>query len=169
MQRIKKLTILLGSLFLASQTAPAESWNFENLRKKGIDNSFLCYEDRKFITDKTSPQYEYLKNSKSMNYGIISKNGKYVVAVAQRYGKIGDEIEIIFNNNVKIKALIGDYKKTRETLGWGIHPIGKNRGCMLEFLVDTTKIPEVVKKTGDFSSYIKHYAGGIKTITNLRK
>ena len=101
-----------------------------------------------------------------MNYGIISKNGMYVVAVAQRYGKIGDEIEIMFNNGVKIQALIGDYKKTRETLGWGIHPIGKNRGCMLEFLVDETQIPNIVKKTGDFSAYIDRYAGGIKAIKN---
>ena len=161
---IKK--ILVVAIIAIGSISHSKDWEFDKLKKKGIDNSFLCYEDAKFITDKSSPQYTFLKNSKPMNYGIISKNGTYVVAVAQRYGKIGDEIEIVFENNVKIKALIGDYKKTRETLGWGIHPIGKNRGCMVEFLVDQTKIPDIVKKSGDFSTHIKRYAGGIKTLSN---
>ena len=162
--QIKKI---LGIAIIAiGSISHSKDWEFTKLKEKGIDNSFLCYEDRKFITDKTSPQHHFLKNSKPMNYGIISKNGMYVVAVAQRYGKIGDEIEIMFNNGVKSQALIGDYKKTRETLGWGIHPIGKNRGCMLEFLVDETQIPNIVKKTGDFSAYIDRYAGGIKAIKN---
>lgn len=162
--KIKK--ILSIAIIAIGTISNCKEWEFTKLKAKGIDNSFICYEDAKFITDTTSPQYSFLKGASPKNYGIYNKNNTYLVAVDKRYGSIGDRIEITFNNGVKIQALISDYKKTKETLGWGIHPIGKSKGCMLEFLVDETKIPDIVKKTGDFSSHIKRYAGGIKKLSN---
>ena len=158
--------ILVIAIIAIGSISHSKDWEFTKLKEKGIDNSFLCYEDAKFITDTSSRQYDFLKGASPKNYGIYNKNNTYLVAVNERYGSIGDRIEITFNNGVKINALIADFKKTRETIGWGIHPIGKNRGCMVEFLVDQTKIPDIVKKSGDFSTHIKRYAGGIKTLSN---
>ena len=164
---MKAKKIFFGIAIIAiGSISHSKEWEFTKLKRKGIDNSFLCYEDAKFITDQTSPQYKFLKGASPKNYGIYNKNNNYLIAVDRRYGSIGDRIEITFNNGVKIQALISDYKKTKETLGWGIHPIGKNRGCQLEFLVNEDLIPDIVKKTGDFSSHIKRYAGGIKKLSN---
>lgn len=164
--KFKKILVL--AIIAIGSISHSKDWEFTKLKEKGIDNSFLCYEDAKFITDTSSRQYDFLKGASPKNYGIYNKNNTYLVAVERRYGSIGDQIEITFNNGVKINALIADFKKTKETLGWGIHPIGKNRGCQLEFLVNEDQIPSLVKKTGDFSSYIKRYAGGIKIISNKK-
>lgn len=105
-----------------------------------------------------------------MNYGIYNKNNHYLVAVSNRYGNIGDEIIIRFTNGVKITVYIGDYKKNNETqkLGYGIHPISKNRGCQVEFIVDETKIPDSTKRTGNFAVSVPRYSGGILEIENKR-
>ena len=147
-----------------------KTWNFQKLEKKGIDNSFLCFMDGKFITDHTSPQYEFIHGAKPMNYGIYNKNDHYLVAVSPIYGKIGDEIFITFRTGVKIRVYIGDYKKTSETkkIGYGIHLISETRGCQVEFIVDSLLIPTIVDKTGDFSTHISRYSGGILEIENKR-
>ena len=115
---IKK--ILVVAIMAIGSISHSKEWEFTKLKTKGIDNSFLCYEDARFITDQTSPQYKFLKGASPKNYGIYNKNNTYLVAVERRYGSIGDQI------------------------------------------------PSLVKKTGDFSSYIKRYAGGIKIISNKK-
>ena len=127
--------------------------------------------DGRYITDKTSAQYSFLKKgAKPMSFGIYNLDNHYLVAVSNRYGNIGDEIEVVFNNNVQITVYIGDFKKNSETsdTGWGIHKITPQKGCQLEFIVNEDKIPDLVKKTGDFSAYIHRYAGGIKSIKNKK-
>ena len=147
-----------------------KTWDFKKLQKKGIDNSFICFMDGKFITDKTSKQYAFIRGVKPMNYGIYNKNDHYLVAVSPIYGKIGDEIFVKFRTGVKIKVYIADYKKGSETkkIGYGIHPISETRGCQLEFIVDTLLIPKIVDTTGDFSTHIPRYSGGILEIENKR-
>jgi len=170
--RLKKIGLLVGTvLALTSIQSFGKEWNFESLKKRGIDNSFICYMDGRYITDSSSPQFSFLKKgAKPMNFGIYNLNNHYLVAVSNRYGNIGDEIEITFNNNVKITVYIGDFKKNSETsdTGWGIHKITTNKGCQVEFIVNEDQIPDLVKITGDFSTYIIRYSGGIKSIKNKR-
>ena len=165
---VKKRLIGIGILILtvSQQISFANEWNFVSLKERGIDNSFLCYMDSRKITDTTSKQFDFLKQVFPKNYGILNKDNHYIVAVDKRYGKIGDELEIHFFNGTKIQVYIGDYKKSQETIGWGIHPINSQKGCQVEFLVHEDKIPNSVRKTGDFSTYIHRYSGGIKTIKN---
>ena len=147
-----------------------KTWNFKNLQEKGIDNSFLCFMDGKFITDHTSPQYSFIKGVQPMKYGIYNKNNHYLLASSPISGKIGDEIFITFHTGVKIKVYIGDYKKISETkkIGYGIHPISESRGCQVEFIVDEEKIPDSAKRTGNFAVSVPRYSGGIIEIENKK-
>lgn len=162
--RFLLLTVIVNML------SYSKTWNFQKLKAKGIDNSFIYYMDGKFITDPTSPQFSFIHGVKPMNYGIYNKNNHYLVAVSPVYGQIGDEIIVKFNNGIKIIVYIGDHKRPSETkkLGYGIHEVSSNRGCQVEFIVDELLIPQIVQKTGDFASYIKRYSGGIQSIENKR-
>lgn len=169
MKNLKKF-LFFCSINLLVFNSYGKTWNFKNLEKKKIDNSFLCFMDSKFITDKTSKQFSFISEAKPMNYGIYNKNNHYLVAVSPVYGKIGDEIVITFHNGTKITVYIGDFKKVAETkkIGYGIHPISETQGCQIEFIVDSLSIPSIVEKTGDFSTHISRYSGGILEIENKR-
>ena len=60
--RLKNFGLLVGAvLTLTSIHSFGKEWNFESLKKRGIDNSFICYMDGRYITDQTSAQYSFLK------------------------------------------------------------------------------------------------------------
>lgn len=163
--RIKKLVIasfILGSSYI-SYTKVFDIK--KDVLSKGIDTSFKCWMPMNSITDKTSKQYALIKNAKAMNYGIANYQNHYLVALGKRYGEIGDEVIITLDTGVILKVFLADFKKTYETIGWGLHPISKNRNCMLEFIVDPHLIAPNVKSSGDLSSI---YPGQIVKIENKR-
>lgn len=164
MTQMKKIGLLL--ITLISGQVMAKSWDLSHLQKKKIDNSFKCYMDGKHVTDKTSRQYGYVHNPKTIigNYGIYNLNSNYLVALSPRYGKIGDNVKITLDTGVVLNVTIADFKKHNETkLGWGMHKISKNQNCLLEFIVDSNKVSKKILKTGDFS---RLYPGQIIKIEN---
>lgn len=57
--------------------------------------------------------------------GISTLNGRYLVAVAQKFGKVGDNIDIVLSDGQVIPALIADAKGADATSEWG-HKMGPN-------------------------------------------
>ena len=95
---IKK--ILVVAIMAIGSISHSKEWEFTKLKTKGIDNSFLCYEDARFITDQTSPQYKFLKGASPKNYGIYNKNNTYSYATLYRYTTISISVLEIFPLNV---------------------------------------------------------------------
>jgi len=104
----------------------------------------FSYMGWQLITSKSSPQYKlrakYGMNFDSKGFGKI--NGRYVVAVTNWYGKVGDTLKIDFAKGQSIDAVIGDIKNQNDP---GCNKYGHMNGkCVLEF---------VINKNGGFTGY----------------
>ena len=109
------------------------------------DNSVYSYMNWNKIKDKTSNQYKLKKKYNTYdNYGLADIKSRKVIACVPRFGNIGDEVEVTFQNKVDywnrdhktLFAIIGDYKNTNESDcdEWG-HLYGKKQRSVVEFIV----------------------------------
>lgn len=159
----KKSIFILGAMICSSIHLQGREFNIPS----NIDSSFKCFEDGKYITDRTSPQFSIVHSNPTIvgNHGIYNRNNRYLVAVSKRYGKIGDNITIQLKSGVVLNVTIGDYKKTGETLdiGYGMHKITNKKNCLLEFIVNENKLNPKVKMLGDLSLV---YPGNVIKIIN---
>ena len=159
---LKNSIFILGTIF-CSLTLQAKEFNIP----QNIDSSFKCFEDGKYITDRTSPQFSIVHSTPTIvgNHGIYNRNNRYLVAISKRYGKIGDNITIQLKSGVVLNVTIGDFKKSKETLdiGYGMHRISSSKNCLLEFIVSEEKLNPKVKVLGDLSLI---YPGNVVKIIN---
>lgn len=51
--------------------------------------------------------------------GIATLNDRYLVAVSPKFGKVGDDIDVVLNDGQVINATIADMKGTDATSEWG--------------------------------------------------
>ena len=91
------------------------------------------------IKSPSSTQYKLRQqagqNFDDLGYGKI--NGRYVVALTDTFGKVGDYVDIKQNNGNVIKAVIGDVKNQNDE---GCNKWGHNNGkAVVEFVVDKSK------------------------------
>ena len=109
------------------------------------DNSVYSYMNWKTITNKSTNQYKLKKKHESYDSkGLADINGRKVIACVKRFGNIGDEIEVTFQNKVyywngesgTLFAIIGDYKSSNDSNcdGWG-HKYGEKQRSVIEFIV----------------------------------
>ena len=120
------------------------------------------YENWMKITDPTSNQYKlreqaFTKGVASYDSGGYARiNGRYVVAVTEKFGKVGDYIDIQTANGKTINAVIGDIKRVTDARAneWG-HEHGQ---VVVEYVTNWDDHHE--NRTGD---------GGIISITNTGK
>ena len=123
----------------------------------GFDNSVYAYMDWSKITNKSSAQYRLRESYKKAGHSLFDANGladifgRKVIACTSKFGKIGEEIEITFQNPVyywhnkgTLFAIIGDEKcrKDPNCNEWG-HMYGKNQCCVVEFIVDSSRINNI--------------------------
>ena len=108
------------------------------------DNSVYSYMKWNKITNRCTLQYKL--REKCENYdskGLGDINGRKVIACVDKFGKIGDEVEVTFKNKVyywngisgTLFAVIGDFKSYNDSNndGWG-HLYGSQRS-VVEFIV----------------------------------
>lgn len=159
----KQSIFILGAMICSSIHLQGREFNIPS----NIDSSFKCFEDGKYITDRTSPQFSIVHSNPTIvgNHGIYNRNNRYLVAVSKRYGKIGDNLTIKMENGITLHVTIGDHKKNSETLnvGYGMHRISNSKNCLLEFIVDEQKLNYKIKMLGDFSPI---YPGKISKVIN---
>lgn len=91
------------------------------------------------IKSPSSMQYKLRQqagqNFDSLGYGKI--NGRYVVALTDTFGKVGDYVDIKQNNGNVIPGIIGDVKNQNDA---GCNKWGHNNGkAVVEFVVDKSK------------------------------
>ena len=112
---------------------------------KDKDNSVYSYMKWSKITSKTSNQYKLKQKYESYDSkGLAYIDGRKVIACLPKFGSIGDEVEVIFQNKVyywngisgTLFAIIGDYKNRGDSTcdDWG-HLYGSKQRSVVEFIV----------------------------------
>ena len=108
------------------------------------------YEDFTAISDTSSKQYQLLRKGVRESNGLIKVDGYVCVALGSRYGAIGSKFIFVLkdgNRKRAVKVIKADEKQDRHTLnGEGWTDINGN---ILEMIVDTGKLPEEAKTSGD--------------------
>lgn len=130
------------------------------------NNSKKTYMDYRKITDTSSEQYKLQQNKDcyTTDTGFRKVNEYYCIAVGTYYSNnIGDKLIIHMENGESFKAIVADIKDDKHTDETNRQH--RKDGSVIEFVVDTRKLPELVRKMGDIS-YMneKTFKGEIKAI-----
>ena len=125
-------------------------------------SSFKSYMSYRAITDKSSKQYKLQKKAKTNSKGIRTVNGRYCIAMGSYYAtKIGTKIDLVMKNGKTIKCILADQKADKDTDS--AHRYTSD-GSIVEFIVDTGRLPRTVKLMGDVSYAYKSMRGNIKAV-----
>ena len=111
--------------------------------------SFKAWMGYKAITAKRSLQYKLQQNATTDEYGFRRYNGYYMIALGTYYTgySCGKYFRITLDTGVTFDAITGDVKSDAHTDAKHQH----RNGNIVEFIVDTSKIESVCKRSGDMS------------------
>lgn len=129
------------------------------------NNSRKTYMDYRKITDTSSEQYKLQQNKDcyTTDTGLRKVNEYYCIAVGTYYSNnIGDKLIIYMENGESFKAIVADIKDDKHTDETNRQH--RKDGSVIEFVVDTRKLPELVRKMGDISYINETFKGEIKAI-----
>ena len=121
--------------------------------------------DYRKITDTSSEQYKLQQNKDcyTTDTGLRKVNEYYCIAVGTYYSEnIGDKLIVHMENGESFKAIVADIKDDKHTDETNRQH--RKDGSVIEFVVDTKKLPELVRKMGDISYMNKTFKGEIKAI-----
>lgn len=108
--------------------------------------TFKSFMDYRAITSPSSRQYKQLQKGFTVSeYGILVQDGRFLVAMAKQYGEVGTDLAIQIGDTI-LAVRIGDIK--------GVACAHKD-GSMLEFIVDTKRVPKKVQISGNFNDIFK--------------
>lgn len=110
-------------------------------------------------------------NAITEEHGIRMFDGYYCVAMGSAYGEVGDKYIIELSNGMRFAMIKADEKSDKHTDPTNrYHPCpnynGEDRACVIEFIVDTDKIPEKVAIHGSFD-YCELFSGDVKRISYM--
>lgn len=134
------------------------------------NTSMKSYMSYKTITDKISEQYklQHYKNVYTDSEGFRRIGDNFIVAIGTYFGcNVGQEVEVELDNGSKFSAIVGDIKANKHTDKENLqHSVD---GSVVEFLVDSNKIEDKVRKMGDcsYSSTHSFLQGNVISITIL--
>ena len=129
------------------------------------NNSRKTYMDYRKITDTSSEQYKLQQNKDcyTTDTGLRKVNEYYCIAVGTYYSEnIGDKLIVHMENGESFKAIVADIKDDKHTDRTNRRH--RKDGSVIEFIVDTKKLPELVRKMGDISYINEIFEGEIKSI-----
>lgn len=151
-----------------------EQWEKEKLKNTSRhvisrnvprNNSRKTYMDYRTITNKNSQQYILQRKTDcyTTNTGLRKVNEYYCIAVGTHYSKnIGDKLIVHMENGESFKVIVADIKDDKHTDETNRQH--RKDGSVIEFVVDTKKLPELVRKMGDVSYMNETFKGEIKAI-----
>ena len=135
---------------------------YESLEVPNIDSSFKTWMSYRAVTNKCSPQYNYIHT-----YGWTDEEGfmrakadeaynieqdYYLIALGSYYGtEIGTKYRITLDTGRVFYGVLADCKDDKHTNSTNQY-ISHN-GNVVEFLVDKTKLNKTVRKSGNAGSY----------------
>jgi hypothetical protein len=161
----------IAELELEQEQQPTVEQNEQVIVKQSIgvekdvppNNSFKSYMDADTITSRNTDQYKlkakYVLDSQT---GIWTVDKRYCIAVGSHYTQsIGTYIDVVMENGNVLQCILGECKRNRDT----DYTNRQNpNGSVVEFIVDTSSMPTMVRKMGDCSYADESMAGEIQSI-----
>lgn len=125
------------------------------------NSGFKSFMDYRVLQNRRSGQYILQQDAATDEQGFRVYDGCYMVALGTYYAKgVGERFRITLDSGVSFLAITGDIKSDAHT-----DPLHQHRGGnIVEFIVDTKKIPAKCKRMGDMS-----YAGLQGRIQSIEK
>lgn len=158
----KNLLKLIKDLKIKNPKSPNRNMISRNVPE---NNSKKTYMDYRKITDTSSEQYKLQQNKDcyTTDTGLRKLNEYYCIAVGTHYSNnIGDKLIVHMENGESFKAIVADIKDDKHTDETNRQH--RKDGSVIEFVVDTRKLPELVRKMGDISYMNETFKGEIKAI-----
>lgn len=125
---------------------------------------FKCYEDYRCITSVSSPQYQLQLDCWTDENGMRRYDSYYCIALGSAYGShIGDTYLITLSTGRRFAAIMADQKADKDTVDG--HTRDRS-GAVIEFLVETERLPYEVRHSGSISS-IPGFEGEVTEIRRL--
>lgn len=129
--------------------------------------AFKCYEDYRALTDTTSLQYQLQQEAYTDEAGLRKVGHRYCIALGSAYGsEIGTKYDIVLENGSLLPCILADQKADRDTVKGHTQD---RHGAVVEFIVDTYRLPEIVRQMGDASYISPEFRGKIKEIRRAVK
>lgn len=130
-----------------------------------IDSDFKSYMDYRCITNTESAQYKLQQKCYTDENGLRVHDGYYVVALGTYYSStVGERFKITLDTGEELYCEVGDVKANCDTDETNRYvPINGN---IVEFIVDTKKLPKEVRFMGTVSA-IDIFEGDVESIEKL--
>lgn len=155
------LAIVLALLFGIVPYTSAMQVRYVEMAVPEIDSTFKTYMDYRTITDTGSAQYQYIQRWGWSDYeGFLRADGEtdlgiddnyYMIALGSYYGtEIGTKYRITTDTGKIFYGVLCDQKADRHTNS--THQYAGNND-VVEFLVDTRKLNQDVKRMGSADCY----------------
>lgn len=130
-----------------------------------IDSDFKSYMDYRCITNTESAQYKLQQKCYTDENGLRIHDGYYVVALGTYYSStVGERFKITLDTGEELYCEVGDVKANCDTDETNRYvPINGN---IVEFIVDTKKLPKEVRFMGTVSA-IDIFEGDVESIEKL--
>lgn len=127
------------------------------------NNSFKSYMDADTITSINTDQYKlkakYIIDEQT---GIWTVDERYCIAVGSYYTQsIGTYIDVVMENGSTLHCILGECKRNRDT---DYTNRQNTNGSVVEFIVNTSSMPSMVRKMGNCSYACEEMKGEIKSI-----
>lgn len=147
---------------LIEEVKPSVNITYTSLGVPAINSSFKTYMDYRTITNKLSPQYNFIKTwGWSDNNGFMRANGErdlgvtddyYMIALGSYYGtEIGTKYKITTDTGNVFYGVLCDQKDDAHTNS--THQYSFNND-VVEFIVDTRMLISTVKRMGSANVYM---------------
>lgn len=132
-----------------------------------IDSDFKSYMDYRCITNTESAQYKLQKDCYTDDNGLRVCDGYYVVALGTYYSStVGDKFKITLDSGEELYCIVGDVKADCDTDKTNRYvPINGN---IIEFIVDTRKLPKEVRWMGTVS-VLDDFEGSVESIEKIEE
>lgn len=127
-------------------------------------SSFKTYMSYKCISS-SSPQGKLQKKAYTSPNGLRKVDKYYCIALGSYYGsKIGTKYKITLSSGKYFWGILADQKANCHTNSTNQYTL--RNGDVIEFIVDTPKLPSSVRISGDISS-ISKFKGKVKKIEKV--
>ena len=131
-------------------------------------SGFKSYMDYRTVTSTTSLQYQLLSIYGYSDNGFRKVNGRYCIAVGSYFNTtIGQYIDLILENGVVIKCVMGDLKADIHTEENNIFTSLNN--CCSEFIIDINELDPYVANAGNISKANPSWDSPVKYIRVYNK
>lgn len=112
-------------------------------------NSFKTYMDYKRLS-KSFEGRKIVETGYVDEFGLRRVNGAYCVALGTYYGRVGDIFRVTLSTGVQVKVIKCDTKSDDHTDS--THRYTTKSNCMMEFLVDESKLSGDISSSGNVST-----------------